>query len=217
MDWQNTTFEEFLSSLQEVDWTLPPRSIKEFCTNFTGLPSRDKLAPRVKCNLYYFRTNYLLLMVLAFAVTFLRKPWALVAIAVCLLGGLCLNDPFATSVSDRILRLLRKVHPPTALRLRARSGGHSGLGAPGRTREVRIAGVKRTVVVGALLGLGVLLLWRTHALLYLAIAVLVGDGAVLLHAVFRAPNLKARMASARQEFRAVWRGYQTDFSHDYTL
>lgn len=44
-----------------------------------------------------------------------------------------------------------------------------------------------------------------------------GDGAVLLHAVFRAPNLKARMASARQEFRAVWRGYQTDFSHDYTL
>ena len=30
--------------------------------------------------------------------------------------------------SDRILRLLRKVHPPTALRLRARSGGHSGLG-----------------------------------------------------------------------------------------
>ena len=37
------------------------------------------------------------------------------------------------------------------------------------------------------------------------------------HAVFRAPNLKARMASARQEFRAVWRGYQTDFGHDYTL
>ena len=40
---------------------------------------------------------------------------------------------------------------------------------------------------------------------------------VLLHAVFRMPNLKARMASARQEFRAVWRGYQTDLSHDYTL
>ena len=39
----------------QVDWTLPPRSIKEFCTNFTGLPSYDKLVPRVKCNLYYFR------------------------------------------------------------------------------------------------------------------------------------------------------------------
>ncbi len=105
------------------------------------------------------------------------------------------------------------------------------------------------MVVFVLLGLGALLLWRTHALLYLAIAVLVGrlpvpsplsrcccvpitcsqegceidglwhagDGAVLLHAVFRAPNLKARMASARQEFRAVWRGYQSDISHDYTL
>lgn len=44
-----------------------------------------------------------------------------------------------------------------------------------------------------------------------------GSGTVLLHAVFRAPNLKARMASARQEFRAVWRGYQTELPHDYTL
>ena len=34
--------------------------------------------------------------------------------------------------------------------------------------------MKRTVVVFVLLGLGVLLLWRTRALLYLAVAVLVG-------------------------------------------
>ena len=46
--------------------------------------------------------------------------------------------------------------------------------APGRAREVKIAGVKRTVVVFVLLGLGVFLLWRTHALLYLAMATLVG-------------------------------------------
>ena len=44
-----------------------------------------------------------------------------------------------------------------------------------------------------------------------------GDGALLAHAAFRAPNLKTRMASARQEFRAVWRGYQSDFGHGYTL
>ena len=124
--------------------------------------------------------------------------------------------------------------------------------APGRVREVRIAGVKRTVVVFTLLSIGIFLLWRTHALLHLAVATIIGvaslraasqmtfnsfkhgvrqilslsakelscctgDGAVLLHAVFRAPNLKARMASARHEFRAAWRGYQTDLSHDYTL
>lgn len=29
-------------------------------------------------------------------------------------------------------------------------------------------------------------------------------GLPLLHAVFRLPNLKAKIASAREEFRAVW-------------
>ena len=34
--------------------------------------------------------------------------------------------------------------------------------------------MRRTVVVFVLLGVGIVLLWRTHALLYLAIATLVG-------------------------------------------
>ena len=29
---------------------------------------------------------------------------------------------------------------------------------------------------------------------------------VLLHATFRSPNLKARLSSVNEEFRAVWRG-----------
>ncbi|BDA48854.1 PRA1 family protein A1 [Coccomyxa sp. Obi] len=217
MDWANVTFEELLSSLQEVDWTTPPRSPKEFFGKFTGLPDQDKLVPRIKCNLYYYRTNYLLLVLLAFCGAFLRNIGALIAIGMCAFGCFCLNDTFATSLSDRILRLIRRIHPPLAQRIRAQSGGHAGLGAPGKAREVKIVGVKRTLVAGVALLLGVLLLWRTRALLTLAIAVILGDGGVLLHAVFRAPNLKSRMASARQEFRAVWRGYQTDFGHDYTL
>ena len=41
---------------------------------------------------------------------------------------------------------------------------------------------------------------------------------MLLHAALRQPNLKARLASARDEFRAVWRGYQDpDMVHDYNL
>lgn len=31
-----------------------------------------------------------------------------------------------------------------------------------------------------------------------------GDSLVLLHAAFRTPNLKARLASAKEEFRAMW-------------
>lgn len=32
-------------------------------------------------------------------------------------------------------------------------------------------------------------------------------GLILLHATFRSPNLKARLSSVNEEFRAVWRGY----------
>jgi len=43
-----------------------------------------------------------------------------------------------------------------------------------------------------------------------------GSGLVAAHAALRAPNLKARLATqarAREEFRAVWRGYSA--GHDY--
>ena len=29
----------------------------------------------------------------------------------------------------------------------------------------------------------------------------------IVHATFRSPNLKARLSSVNEEFRAVWRGY----------
>jgi hypothetical protein len=43
-----------------------------------------------------------------------------------------------------------------------------------------------------------------------------GSALVAAHAALRAPNLKARLATqarAREEFRAVWRGYSA--GHDY--
>ena len=42
---------------------------------------------------------------------------------------------------------------------------------------------------------------------------------MLVHAALRAPNLKARLATqarAREEFRAVWRGYSAGGQHDYS-
>ena len=81
-----------------MDWTVPPRPLGDFFGRFTGLPDQGKLVPRIKCNLYYFRANYLLLLLLAFCGAFVRNRWALLALAVCTLGGLCLNDTFATSL-----------------------------------------------------------------------------------------------------------------------
>jgi hypothetical protein len=43
-----------------------------------------------------------------------------------------------------------------------------------------------------------------------------GLGLPFAHAAFRLPNLKAKLATAKQEFTAVWRGYHTevaDYSH----
>ena len=47
--------------------------------------------------------------------------------------------------------------------------------APGKAREVRIAALNRNAVVLGLLTVGVILLWRTRALLTLAVAVLLGE------------------------------------------
>lgn len=200
-----------------MDWNQPPRPLGEFFSQFSNPQTQQKLQARLKCNVYYYRANYAIILLAVLAITFMRNVTALVALATCTFGLLCLNDTFATSLSDKALRLVRKVHPPVAQRIRSLSGGHSGLGAPGKVgRDVRIAGVKRSFVVFAVLGLGLLLLYRTRALLLLAWAGLIGDGAVLLHASVRSPNLKARLASAREEFRAVWRGY-TAQAHDYTL
>ncbi len=82
----------------QVDWNSPPRSPKEFFGKFTGLPDQDKLLPRIKCNLYYYRTNYVLLILLAFFGAFLRNIGALVALGICVLGCLCLNDTFAITL-----------------------------------------------------------------------------------------------------------------------
>ncbi|KAK9800260.1 hypothetical protein WJX73_009395 [Symbiochloris irregularis] len=217
MDWGEVTFEEVLISLREVNWNQPPRPISEFFSSFSSPSTTQKLQTRLKCNAYYYRVNYAIILLAVLTVAFLRNLYALLAISTCALGLLCLNDTFAAALSDRLLRLIRNVYPPLALKIRASSGGHSGLGAPGKAgRDVRIAGVKRGVVAAVILGSGLLMLYRTRALLYLAWALLLGDGGVLLHAGLRTPNLKARLGSAREEFRAVWRGY-TAQSHDYTL
>ena len=49
-------------------------------------------------SLYACRTSYLFLLILIFAVALLRNVGALFAISVCVMGGLCLNDPFAFSL-----------------------------------------------------------------------------------------------------------------------
>ncbi|XP_021687721.2 PRA1 family protein A2 isoform X4 [Hevea brasiliensis] len=43
---------------------MPPRSVSEFFSKFTFPRSYPKWKSRLKCNLYYHRTNYFILIVL---------------------------------------------------------------------------------------------------------------------------------------------------------
>lgn len=220
MDWSNVTAEELVDALREVDWKAP-RPVWEFVSKFSIPKNQSKWTSRLKCNIYYYRTNYLVLLVLALALALLRRPLGLLGAALSLVALMCFNDPFTSSLNDAAVRLVRKVHPHSASLLRSRCSASSGsLVATSRQRQgnVKVLGLSRPLFV-LLLAAGALYCWyRSRAWLGLALALVAGTSVPLCHASLRSPNLKARLASAREEFRAVWRGYQADIAHhDYTL
>ncbi|KAG2502112.1 hypothetical protein HYH03_000604 [Edaphochlamys debaryana] len=213
MDWSQLEWSELATALREVSWSAP-RPPAEFFRAF-GAPNGRSYMGRVKNNLYYYRTNYLIILVFSFLVCFIRNPLALAALGVCTLGlGLC-NDPFAIALNDFLLHSLRKVAPRLVGRARAKAGSDGVVGLHKRKR-LYIVVLPRSLVVAVLLMAGLLLVYLSHAVLTLAWAILLGVGLPLAHASFRLPNLKAKIASAREEFRAVWRGYQAELYNDHT-
>ena len=117
-------FAELVSSLREVQWNQSPRPVSEVCSlrllltyslwqdanhvklmyivqfvsGFAPAQQGTKLQGRVKCNVYYYRTNYLLYTGLLLSAALYRHLTSLPALSLCFLGFLCLNDTFATAV-----------------------------------------------------------------------------------------------------------------------
>lgn len=81
----------------QVDW-FAPRPIWEFFSKFSIPKNQTKWTSRLKCNVYYYRTNYLAILMLALLAVFIRQPLSLVASALSILGLLCFNDPFTAAV-----------------------------------------------------------------------------------------------------------------------
>lgn len=77
----------------------------------------------------------------------------------------------------------------------------------GRTKKVYMCGFQRSHAVAVMTLASGVMLWRTRALSTLSWAFGVFAVGTLVHASLRSPNLKARLSSYREEFRAVWRGY----------
>ncbi|GFR43287.1 hypothetical protein Agub_g4352 [Astrephomene gubernaculifera] len=214
MDWQNVTFDELVDALKTVSWSAP-RPLSEFFRTFS--PPKRSLSGRLKNNLYYYRTNYLVVLILSFVICFFRNPLALASLLLLGLGFSCLNDPFAISLNDTLLHWLRKSAPRLVARARAKAGTDGVVGMHKRKR-VYILLLPRGLVVLLAAGGGLALLYCSRALVTLAWALLLGLGLPLLHATFRLPNLKAKIASAREEFRAVWRGYQAElYDHTHSM
>ncbi|KAG9453087.1 hypothetical protein H6P81_005991 [Aristolochia fimbriata] len=206
MDWGNVTAEDLMDGLREVDWSSPPRPLPEFFSKFTFPRSYSKWNSRLKCNLFYYRTNYFIMIVFILGLGFLRKPLAIIAALLTALSIAFLNDSFAVTFNEKVTRTVRqfsphlaaKMRPPITPVIRGRSSAK---------RPIHICGKPRLVFV-ALFALASCILWFTSCrLLTVLWAFVIGLLATILHASFRTPNLKARLNTFREDFRAVWRNY----------
>ncbi|PKA46105.1 PRA1 family protein A1 [Apostasia shenzhenica] len=206
MDWGNVTTEDLIDALREVDWSSPPRPISEFFSRFTVPRSYSKWNSRLKCNFYYYRTNYFIMIIFILGIGFLRKPFAIIAATLTALSIAFLNDSFAVTFNEKVTRTVRQFSPHLAAKLRPPIAPVLR-GRPSTKRAIHICGRPRWVFV-LTSSLASCILWFTSCnLLTVLWAIAIGFLATLLHASFRTPNLKARLNTFREEFRAVWRNY----------
>ncbi|KAF3650184.1 PRA1 family protein A1 [Capsicum annuum] len=234
MDWGTVTTEDLVEALREVDWSSPPRPLSEFFSRFTFPRSYSKWNSRLKCNLYYYRTNYFIMIVAilvpldlritscAFCIAalgFLRRPLAIVAALLTTLSVAFLNDSLSVSVekhekhesfagtfSEKVTRTVRQFSPHLAAKMRPPLTPVIR-GRPSAKRAIFICGRPRWVFV-LVFSLASFFLWFVSCgLLTVLWALATGLLSTLLHASFRTPNLKARLNTFREEFRAVWRNY----------
>lgn len=206
MDWGNVTMEDLIDALREVDWSSPPRPLTEFFSRFTVPRSSSKLNSRLKCNFYYYRTNYFIMIIFILAIAFLRKPLAIVASVLTALSIAFLNDSFAVTFNEKVTRTMRQFSPQLAAKMRPPMTPVLR-GRPSPKRAIHVCGYPRWVFVAIFSAASCILWFSSCSLLTVLWALAVGLLATLLHASFRTPNLKARLNTFREEFRAVWRNY----------
>lgn len=206
MDWGNVTTEDLIDALREVDWSSPPRPVSEFFSRFAVPRSYSKWKSRLKCNLYYYRANYFITIIFVLGIGFVLRPLAILATILTGLSIAFLNDSFAVTFNEKVTRTVRQFSPHLAVKLRPPITPVLR-GRPSAKRAIHICGQPRWVFV-LIFSAASCILWLTSCrLLTVLWALLIGLLATLLHASFRTPNLKARLNTFREEFRAVWRNY----------
>ncbi|KAL2934253.1 PRA1 family protein A3 [Bienertia sinuspersici] len=153
-----------------------------------------------------YRTNYFMLIIVILGLGFLRRPLAIVAAALTALTIAFLNDSFAGTFSEKVTRTVRQFSPHLAAKMRPPLTPVIR-GRPSAKRAIYICGRRRWVFVLLFSALSFFLWFVSCGLLTVLWAFSIGLLATVLHASFRTPNLKARLNTFREEFRAVWRNY----------
>nr|DAD45655.1 TPA_asm: hypothetical protein HUJ06_003885 [Nelumbo nucifera] len=80
-------------------------------------------------------------------------------------------------------------------------------GHPSHRKAIHICGKPRWMFILIFSAVSCILWITSCGLLTVLWAFAIGLLATILHASFRTPNLKARLKTFREEFRAVWRNY----------
>ncbi|KAK3406924.1 hypothetical protein EUGRSUZ_K03055 [Eucalyptus grandis] len=173
MDWGNVTAEDLMDALREVDWSLPPRPLPEFFSRFTVPRSYAKWSSRLKCNLYYYRTNYFIMIVVILALGFLRRPLAIIAALLTTLSIAFLNDSFAGTFSEKVTRSVRQFSPHLAAKMRP-SLTPVIRGRPSAKRTVHVCGQPRWVFVLIFSSASLVLWYLSCGLLTVLWALLIG-------------------------------------------
>lgn len=217
VNWELVDLPELWSALREVEWNKPPRGVFDFlplaATGWSVPGSQKKWSSRVKCNTYYYRTDYLIGFFVIELAALLTKPSTLFSLGWCTFILLCLNDTFARSVSNHGLKLARRINPDLAVRMRAQAAADykPGVQGPG-SAPIKILGIPRMAFVAGGLLVGTVWVWWSRALLRLSMATLLSGLFVAAHASFRKQNLKAKFESAKGQFKAMWQEAAVDYN-----
>lgn len=137
---------------------------------------------------------------------FLKRPLAIVAAFLTALSIAFLNDSFAGTFSEKVTRTVRQFSPHLAAKMRPPLTPVIR-GRASAKRAIHICGRPRWVFVLMFSSVSFILWYVSCGVLILSWALAIGLLATILHASLRTPNLKARLNTFREEFRAVWRNY----------
>ena len=123
--------------------------------------NRRKWDARTKCNIYYYRSNYVLVALVSLLAILATRPWSVLPLAWCVMMALATNDTFARSLATQSSKIMRQISPEMAVRMRARGMGGFKPGEGNRI-PILIFGVPRNTflaVGGAMGGRVVVVQW----------------------------------------------------------